>query len=676
MSPLPRFDITALGALTRLAAGGQGVVYSAPAVRIQYAAALVFKQYRRDALPSIDMDALEAMPEYLESLPFADGMELLSRAAWPCRLVEENARPVGFVMPAIGAEFYLQMQKASGLQRELAEFQHLLNDDDFIARRGIPLTHRLRFELLAEVAQALAVFHSHKVSVGDLSPKNLLFAIEPVARVYFIDCDAMRLDGRSAGHQLETPGWEVRAVASAEELATPSSDAYKLALLSLRLLAGDQSTRDPDRLPPWVPADVRDLIHRGLDPLAPARPDVASWETPLRVAALSASTSGPVAQTRPRRQASALTNYEKVKPPPIPSPPSAVAKPARANPARSRRNMAMAVVVAAVIVVVVIGTAVAVHTGSSSRDEAAPAGAATPAATQQSPPETVARRIAVGNNPWAVAIDPSVSSAFVTNSADGTVSVLSTSGYQVVDVIKAGRKPSAIALDRDRHVAVVTDADSGQLLLIDTQRRSVLNAVNVGKSPYGVAVDPRTHTIFVSNFDDGTVSVVNSGYVVDSTIRVGGHPYGIAVDATSERAYVANAADDTVTAIDIPSRTVSRTIAVGHEPWGVAADGTGRIFVTDHAVDSLSVIDTRSDAVTGTIAVGSGPVGVSVDPNSSAAFVSDHSTNTATLIDTKTLTATSTVTVGANPHGIAVDPAGNFALITDFTDASVTVLER
>ena len=146
-----------LGPLRQLASGGQGVVFAAPRLRMRYASSLVFKQYRPDLLGSLDVAVLESMPAYLESLPFAEGMELLSRAAWPCRLVDDRGVVSGFVMPAIPDEFFLLMRKSSGMSRELGEFQHLLNDDGFLARRQIDLTDRRRYELLARSPGAVGV---------------------------------------------------------------------------------------------------------------------------------------------------------------------------------------------------------------------------------------------------------------------------------------------------------------------------------------------------------------------------------------------------------------------------------------------------------------------------------------------------------------------------------------
>jgi serine/threonine protein kinase len=286
-------DVAGLGPLTRLASGGQGEVFAAPRLRMRYASSLVFKQYKPAVAGSLDVPVLESMPAYLESLPFAEGMELLAQAAWPCRLVDDAGRVAGFVMPAIPDAFFVQMRKSSGMSREAAEFQHLLNDDSFLARRQIGLSDRRRYELLREVAGALSVFHRHGIAVGDLSPKNLLFAFDPDPGVYFIDCDAMRFQTRSVMRQLETPGWEVRAVSPHEELATSASDSYKLGLLALRLLAGSQDARDPVRLPRTVPAGVRQLVTAGLSADPARRPRPADWITPLDTAAATASTTTP-----------------------------------------------------------------------------------------------------------------------------------------------------------------------------------------------------------------------------------------------------------------------------------------------------------------------------------------------------------------------------------------------
>jgi hypothetical protein len=121
--PNVRIGTSQLGPLRRVGDGGQAVVYAAPGVKMQYASSLVFKEYRPGVAAGLDVSVLEAMPTYLETLRFSEGMELLSRTAWPCCLVDDYDVVKGFVMPAIPSVFLLEMRLASGLTRVLAEFQ-------------------------------------------------------------------------------------------------------------------------------------------------------------------------------------------------------------------------------------------------------------------------------------------------------------------------------------------------------------------------------------------------------------------------------------------------------------------------------------------------------------------------------------------------------------------------
>ena len=131
------------------------------------------------------------------------------------------------MMPAIPPEFFISLTTVKGVSTSTAEFQHLLNHSSVLAARGITVDDAQRYSLLREVASGLAFLHKHGVCVGDISPKNMLFSLTPHEAVYFIDCDAMRIDGVSALTQVETPGW---AVPAGEDLATIYSDTYKLGL--------------------------------------------------------------------------------------------------------------------------------------------------------------------------------------------------------------------------------------------------------------------------------------------------------------------------------------------------------------------------------------------------------------------------------------------------------------
>lgn len=342
----------AIGDLDRLGQGGQGVVYNAPKVVTDFTDSMVYKEYhdgsggKSDILATLNVAALKAMPDFLESLPYVEGAKLIKIAAWPCRVVEHNGQVRGFVMPSIPDQFMIELFTAKGPSRVMAEFQHILNKPEDVARRlnGRIITEREKYELLGRAASALEFLHSHNVCVGDISPKNLLFSLTGPTAVYFVDCDAMRVNGVSLTHQLETPGWEIP---SGQEKATPYSDRFKFGLLALRLLVGDQDIRDPSRLPSSVPADVKQLITETLKQPPTSRPEFSRWKSALEKAAKQApaqpstvsvpkakSTIRPLPPQRgPQSQTPAPPQPSKPTPPPprrpiqVPQPPPTAPSP-------------------------------------------------------------------------------------------------------------------------------------------------------------------------------------------------------------------------------------------------------------------------------------------------------------------------------------------------------------
>ncbi|WP_329110327.1 hypothetical protein OG792_15460 [Micromonospora sp. NBC_01699] len=305
--PVPEVDLARLGSLTRIGVGGQGTVY-AP----EHTPQLVFKEYAPQFVDDVDVASLVRFVRLAEQVDGSDA-ELLQRlAAWPVVIVRKGGVVRGFLMPRVPDEYRITLDLPSGPATVLAQAQYLLNSEDYLRARGLDIDDRLRMELLRDTAEALALFHRLGIAVGDFSPNNLLFSATVRPRCYFIDCDAMRLDGDSVLTQAETPEWQVptrsdgpdadapdgtgtdgtgpsggtggsadgpvlRAAVPAEELATPASDAYKLGLFAVRLFAGHQHLRDPAAAAPYLPRRLRALAARSLDPDPARRALPAQW---------------------------------------------------------------------------------------------------------------------------------------------------------------------------------------------------------------------------------------------------------------------------------------------------------------------------------------------------------------------------------------------------------------
>ncbi|BEP15348.1 hypothetical protein acdb102_36590 [Acidothermaceae bacterium B102] len=154
----------------------------------------------------------------------------------------------------------------------------------------------------APLAGALAEVHAAGVVHGDVSPANILFAVD--GRPVLSDLGVSRLVGR-AGAEAVTASYADPAVLQGAPL-TPSSDVYALAAVCFEALAGQPPLAGDDveavlaaaglarpalaDLAPGVPPALSQAIEAALSPDVAARPDAAG----LAAALLAACEALPV----------------------------------------------------------------------------------------------------------------------------------------------------------------------------------------------------------------------------------------------------------------------------------------------------------------------------------------------------------------------------------------------
>ncbi len=319
-------DKQRLQPLERLGAGSQGVVFRTGRIRIDHTRSAVYKEYKPTVLPKADDRVLGEMIAFLGKIGEADAQRVLEMAAWPVQLVRDDGAFSGFVMPEVQDRFWITMKLASGAERTVvAQAQHLLNSNEFLVARGLVVDAETKLALLTSVAENIGFLHSKNVTVGDLSPKNLLFSLAPSPVTFFVDCDAMAIGGRSVLPQLETPDWALPGE-TREPRGTKETDRYKMALLTLRVLAGDQCTMDVRGLPAWAYSSLSPLVEAGLSTRPADRPTASDWVAALK---LTSAAARRAAQTRfppPRRPPT--VPWPGVAVPVQPSPPPA-ARPTR-----------------------------------------------------------------------------------------------------------------------------------------------------------------------------------------------------------------------------------------------------------------------------------------------------------------------------------------------------------
>jgi YVTN family beta-propeller protein len=111
-------------------------------------------------------------------------------------------------------------------------------------------------------------------------------------------------------------------------------------------------------------------------------------------------------------------------------------------------------------------------------------------------------RIPVEKEPSCVAITPDNKKVYVTNTASGTVSVIDTHKWYVVDTIKVGTEPFGCALTPDGKRLYVTNQASDSVSVISTWSDRVVETIkkDVGFHPHGIAITEDGKKVYVTQF--------------------------------------------------------------------------------------------------------------------------------------------------------------------------------
>src|SRR5271165_4335973 len=241
-------------------------------------------------------------------------------------------------------------------------------------------------------------------------------------------------------------------------------------------------------------------------------------------------------------------------------------------------------------------------------------------------PPKVIGTITVGKQPSGMAISPTGDLALVANRADGTISVLSIRGRDVlvVDTVTVGAATdsvSAVAITPDggRALAVKSAANKVALLSIDGQKVTYdKRDLPPGIFPNNIAVTPDGKLALTADNGNGGGSDGNA---------------------------------DAVSVIDLeadPPRVVDH-VTVGDSPEGLAISPKGDLAVT---------VEARGSNM----------------PKSSF-FYHPGGAVTALKIDGKKVTNVGDINVGALPEAVAFSPDGGYLYVGNFIDGDMSVLK-
>lgn len=205
--------------------------------------------------------------------------------------------------------------------------------------------------------------------------------------------------------------------------------------------------------------------------------------------------------------------------------------------------------------------------------------------------EALIATVPVGAGPQSVDIGPLATfptpswTVFVTDYSSNTVSAIAvtpgcvpfpTCTYQVTTVA-VGSNPWGVAVNQLTDRVYVTNSGSGTVSVLNGSTYATIATLNVGGTPYGIAVDSANGLAYVANFATNTVAAINLATNTLKTsaspaipIPVGTNPYGVAVLVQPvplpltypNQVYVTNSGSNTVSAINAVTNQVIATIVV------------------------------------------------------------------------------------------------------------------
>ena len=139
---------------------------------------------------------------------------------------------------------------------------------------------------------------------------------------------------------------------------------------------------------------------------------------------------------------------------------------------------------------------------------------------------------------------------------------------------------------------LVLNKFSDSVSIINTTGNDVMKTINVGSSPRELFYDKDNGITFITNELSNTVSAVNaSGCELVKNFPVGIHPKNLFLNPQNDLLYVANACSNTVSVIDATTLALVANISVGTDPSHFSFDQiNGNLYVLNQLSDSLSVI--------------------------------------------------------------------------------------
>jgi len=290
---VPVIEFSTLRMGEKIGDGGEGEVHL-----VTNKPSDVFKVFKNSVRSELNESGLASTISLLDSMAPQDRAFITSRAVWPHTLVKDKGSFWGFLMPLLPNDYFcLHGGKGSPIEgmndwNKLTFRKAWMNNPnlesnspalwypsgkDVDSLNAAEKKKRVSLlKLLKDLSQVFETLHKHKIVVGDVSGRNILWSRQTGESVMLIDCDGCRID-QTVGvtKAKQSPEWFDPHLTGPTNI---ESDLYKLAIAIYRGYFSD-SLGNPGfnsvQLVSNADIEIQRLSLRGVGQLP--RPTATEW---------------------------------------------------------------------------------------------------------------------------------------------------------------------------------------------------------------------------------------------------------------------------------------------------------------------------------------------------------------------------------------------------------------
>lgn len=189
--------------------------------------------------------------------------------------------------------------------------------------------------------------------------------------------------------------------------------------------------------------------------------------------------------------------------------------------------------------------------------------------------------------------------------------------------------------------------------------------------PANVSFKSDSSRAYVGNVVSSTMSVINvSTNTQISTFAGGGSGSGGPLMSDNIHGYSLSGGGDAARPYNVDAGTFGSAISVGSGPrQGILNQAENNYIVSNYSSDTLSVIDTNSNTVVSSPSTGAGsnPFGLAFSNDFSQLYVVESALDRVSARNPSTYAVTSNITVGDSPGAITLGPVESASTTVDFS---------